>query len=164
MITVNSRKYDGAIRRSWQCRLTEQTVSRLVLVGNFDSDVDHPDLGLVRKGTISYEYYWLNRWYNVFRFHEPSGGLRNYYFNICMPPAFDGEHLDYVDLDIDLLVQPDLSFVVLDREDFEHNAKALGYPAEVIEKTHETLNELVAMVERRELPPELFCNIEPRPA
>jgi protein associated with RNAse G/E len=162
MITVNSRKFDGAIRRSWQCQLLEQRDSLLVFVGTFEQEVDHKDLGHIKRGTVSYEYYWLDRWYNIFRFHEPSGELRNFYCNIGMPPTFDGSILDYVDLDIDVLAGPDLVPVVLDREDFERNSGIFDYPNELRSKVEATLAELLECFEGREVPgiPELFATSE----
>jgi protein associated with RNAse G/E len=159
MITVNSRKYDGSIRRTWTCELLERDGSLLRMVGEFDTDVMHTDLGHIKKGTLSYEYYWLDRWYNIFRFHEPSGKLRNFYCNINMPPAFENGVLDYVDLDIDVLIQSDLSFTVLDREDFEESAEAFDYPQQLRTKVERTLDELVGFIENRHVPglPELFA-------
>lgn len=152
MITVNSRKYDGAIRRTWTCELIKQEGSLLTLVGEFVTTVDHPDLGRIEKGTVSYEYYWLDRWYSIFRFHEPSGTLRNFYCNINMPPSFSGDALDYVDLDIDILVWPDLRYYVLDRDDYETNATRFGYPTHIKEKVEEALNELLELIETGNLP------------
>ena len=152
MITVNSRKFDGSIRRTWRCELIEQRGSLLALVGEFDRTVDHPDLGRIEKGTISHEYYWLDRWYSIFRFHEPSGSLRNFYCNINMPPSFSGDVLDFVDLDIDVLVWPDLRYDVLDRDDYETNSTRFGYPKHIIEKVEEALNELLKLIETRDLP------------
>lgn len=151
MITVNSRKFGGAIRRSWRCDLLERRNSLLLFVGEFESEVTHPDLGHIRKGTISYEYYWLDRWYNIFRFHEPSGELRNYYCNVCMPPKFDNDVLDYVDLDIDVLVQPDLSYSILDREEYEHAAEAFSYSDQLKAKVEDTVKELVELIQSRAL-------------
>ena len=88
---------------------------------------------------MSYEFYWLDRWYNVFRFHEPDGQLRNYYCNISLPPRFESSLLEYVDLDIDLLVWPDGNVEVLDREEFQANVARFNYPAEVLTKVDETL-------------------------
>ncbi|MEO6333570.1 MAG: DUF402 domain-containing protein [Pyrinomonadaceae bacterium] len=163
MITVNARKFDGAIGRTWHCELQERRDSLLVFVGEFDTEVEHADLGLIRKGTVSYEYYWLDRWYNIFRFHEPSGDLRNFYCNISMPAKFDGEILDYVDLDIDVLAGPDLITSVLDREDFERNAKTFDYPAELRSQVENTLVELLDLFEKRDVPgaPELFATSRP---
>ncbi|MBA3354140.1 MAG: DUF402 domain-containing protein [Blastocatellia bacterium] len=152
MITVNSRKYDGSIRRSWKCELIGRDDSLLTLVGEFDSDVEHSDLGHIGKGTISYEYFWFDRWYNVFRFHEPSGNLRNYYCNICIPPIFADDVVDYVDLDIDILVWPDFSYFILDREEYRVNATAFGYPAELSANVEVALNELLEVIDARELP------------
>ena len=106
-ITINSRKYDQSIRRTWTCELIERNDPLIVVVGEFDRDVEHPGLGSISRGTVSYEYYWLDRWYNIFRFHEPDGALRNYYCNVAMPPTLDNGVLDYVDLDIDIVVWPD---------------------------------------------------------
>jgi protein associated with RNAse G/E len=159
MITVNSRSYDGQVRRSWKCELVERVDPLLVFVGEFETDVRHTDLGHIKRGTISYEYYWLDRWYNIFRFHEPTGELRNYYCNINLPPTFDGSYLDYVDLDIDVLVRPDLTYTVLDREDFERNAELYGYPDDVTAKVEATLNELLELIDTRQLP-EVFATVE----
>lgn len=152
MITVNSRKMDGTIRRSWTCELVEQSDSLLVFVGTFDGDVRHPELGHIAAGTLSYEYYWLDRWYSIFRFHEPSGTLRNFYCNLNMPPVLRDGVLDYVDLDIDIVVWPDLSHKVLDREDYEQNARLLGYSEEVKEKVESTLKELLELIGAKDLP------------
>src|SRR5262245_57686061 len=67
LITVNARKYDLNVRKSWTCRLVEQNNPLVALVGEFDSDISHAGLGSISRGTISEEFYWLDRWYNVFR-------------------------------------------------------------------------------------------------
>lgn len=158
MIIVNSRKYDGTIRRSWTCELIDQRDSLLVLTGEFAFAVDHADLGRIEKGTKSYEYYWLDRWYNVFRFHEPTGELKSYYFNLNMPPRLEDGVLDYVDLDIDILVQPDMSYVILDEIDYATHSAEYGYPPELDKRVRETLQHLVESIDAGEIEglPELF--------
>ena len=152
LITVNSRKYDLKIRRTWQCELVERNEALIVLVGAFDRYVEHPGLGSIRRGTISQEYFWLDRWYNIFRFHEPDGTLRNYYCNVAMPPTFENGILDYVDLDIDILVWPDGRYEVVDRDDFESNALKYGYPREILQRSEKSENDILGMIERREFP------------
>lgn len=151
-VTVNSRKYDHAIRRSWQCTLIEQNDPLIVLVGKFDRDVEHPGLGSIKRGTTSHEYFWLDRWYNIFRFHEPEGTLRNYYCNVAMPPTFENGVLDYVDLDIDILVWPDFSFEVVDRDDFERNSLKYNYPDDIKQESEKSVAEMIEMIERRKFP------------
>jgi uncharacterized protein len=151
-ITVNTRKYDLLIRRSWTCELIERSDELIVLVGKFDRDVEHPGLGSIRRGTVSYEYFWPDRWYNIFRFHEPDGALRNYYCNVAMPPTFKNGILDYVDLDIDVLIWPDSRYEVVDRDDFERNSLKYGYPPEIRQRSEESVSQILRMIETDQLP------------
>lgn len=151
-ITVNSRKFDQSIRRSWQCDLVKQDGSALEFVGIFDEAISHPDLGEIRAGTISYEYYWLDRWYNIFHFHEPDGAFRNYYCNITMPPTFQSGVLDYVDLDIDVLVRLGADYEVIDQAEFDENALKYAYPESVKSNAAAALTELINLIENGELP------------
>lgn len=151
-ITVNSRKYDQIIRRTWMCELVDRNDPLIVLVGEFDRDVKHPGLGSILRGTLSYEYFWLDRWYNIFRFHEPDGSLRNYYCNVAMPPTFENGVLDYVDLDIDVLIWPNGKFEVVDRDDFERNTVKYGYPDEILQRSEKSVGEILGLIERGELP------------
>ena len=131
LIEVHAFKYDGLLHRRWSAELVRQEGPLLILDARFSDEIIHDALGTIAPGTHSLEYYWLDRWYNIFRFAEPNGDLRNYYCNINRPPTFDGETLSYVDLDLDILVAPDLSYRILDVEDFERNAKEYPYPVEL---------------------------------
>jgi uncharacterized protein len=151
-VIVRACKYDGTEHRRWHARLTGREDSLLVLYARFEEEIRHALLGTLRRGTLSVEYYWLDRWYNVFRFHEPTGELRNYYCNVNAPPVFDGRVLSYVDLDIDILVAPDLSFRIVDEDEFEANAAHFNYPAEVHERAQAALDELVSLISSRRFP------------
>lgn len=146
------RKYDGTEYRRWPAVVAEQTGSLLVLDAVFDQEIEHDLLGTIASGTISTEYYWLDRWYNVFRFGACDGKFQKFYCNVCAPPSFDGRVLSYVDLDFDVLVKSDFSYQVLDREDFEDNARRYGYPVEVRENAHAALDELIKLIESHSFP------------
>lgn len=124
----------------------------IALDARFSDEISHDVLGTIAIGTHSLEYYWLDRWYNVFRFAQPDGELRNYYCNVNVPPTFDGETLSYVDLDLDVLVQPDFSYQILDVLDYEANVKHYGYSVEVQANARRAVDELVRMIETREFP------------
>jgi uncharacterized protein len=151
-ILVRTYKYDGSEHRSWTAQVVKQEGSLIVLDARFSDEVVHDLLGTIAVGTHSLEYYWLDRWYNVFRFAQPNGVLRNYYCNVNVPPVFDGEVLSYADLDLDILVEPDFSYRLLDLEDFEMNVQRYGYSAEVQYNARRAVDELVRMIEGREFP------------
>ena len=141
-VVVRVLKYDGRERRRWAARIARQVGPLIVLDAVFDEEIQHDLLGTIASGTISKEYYWLNRWYNVFRFSD------RFYCNVTMPPSFDGALLTYVDLDIDVLVESDFSYKILDLEDFEN----YSYPTDLKTKAHEALDELISLVEARSFP------------
>ncbi|HSE33977.1 MAG TPA: DUF402 domain-containing protein [Pyrinomonadaceae bacterium] len=118
----------------------------------FAEHIEHDQLGSIPIGTLSTEYYWLDRWYNVFRFRDADLNLKKIYCNISMPPRFDGEILTYVDLDIDVLVEPDFSYRVLDLEDFEDNARHYNYPPAIQTEAQRALEELIRSIETRAYP------------
>ncbi len=149
---INSRKFDGQIHRSWVADFVEKQDSLLLFVGKFETEIRHPKLGVIKCGTVSYEYYWLDRWYNVFRFHEPNGEFRNYYCNLNMPPKFENNILDYIDMDIDVLISKDFRLEILDCEEFEKNSKIYGYSDNLIAKTFQTLDELLNLINIKAFP------------
>lgn len=148
-ITINSLSYDLSIRKSWECDVLRSNDQFLEAVGEFDRDVEHPDLGSIPRGARSIETFYFDRWYNHFVFLLPDETVRNHYFNICMPPRIDGKILSYVDLDIDVLVWPDGIVQTLDLVEFEENKVTMGYPPDVSETVLKTLKVLLDDVVKR---------------
>jgi len=149
---VQVLKYDGKEYRRWAARLSRREGPLFVFDAEFDVDVEHELLGQIQCGTRTIEYYWLDRWYNIFRFLTADGTTRLFYCNVNMPPKFEGNTLSYVDLDIDILAQPDFSYQVLDLDEFETNADRYGYPTEVRAQAHQAVTELTSMIDSRQFP------------
>ncbi|HJP93759.1 MAG TPA: DUF402 domain-containing protein [Pyrinomonadaceae bacterium] len=145
-------KYDGREHRRWPAHVAQADGPLLVLDAVFDQEIEHGLLGRIAAGTLSTEYYWFDRWYNVFRFSHPDRKLKNFYCNVNTPPQFDGRVLSYIDLDIDVLVAPDLTYKILDVADFEENVKLYHYSAEVQAKARRALTELTGLIESRSFP------------
>ena len=132
--------------------MLSQNDSLLTFVGVFEKEIRHQHLGVIRRGTISYEFYWLDKGYNVFRFHEPDGVLRNFYCNLNLLPDFANGVLDYVDLDIDVLVWKDFSIQILDEKEFEANARLFGYSKKLRERVEQSLNTILTLIEKKSFP------------
>lgn len=151
-IIVRVLKYDGSEHRRWPARISKIDGPLLILDAVFDENIEHDLLGAIPSGTISTEYYWLDRWYNVFRFSDPDQRLERFYCNVNVPPDFDGRVLSYIDLDIDVLVEPDRTYKILDEDDFEQNAKRYPYPEAVQANARAALAELIGLIESRSFP------------
>ena len=151
-ITVRVLKYDGTEYRHWSAQLARRDGSLIVLEAEFDIEVHHSQLGHIPLGTRTVEYYWLDKWYNVFRFLRDTGETRFWYCNINLPPIVEDSLMTYVDLDIDVLVQTDFSYQILDLDEFERHARIFSYPPEVQESTQNALAELILRIESRQFP------------
>jgi uncharacterized protein len=152
IVAVRTYKYDGREHRRWEAQILEYHDQLLVLDAKFSEEINHPLLGVIEHGTVSIEYYWLDRWYNIFRFLKPNGELRNFYCNVNVPPIFSKGTLSYIDLDIDILVEADLTYTVLDEDEFAANALRFNYPSEIQRQTYQALEELIQLIKLRSYP------------
>jgi protein associated with RNAse G/E len=151
-IIVRSLKYDGTVARSWPASIESVDDKMIVLRGVFEQAVQHEELGDIPAGTVSHEYFWSDRWYNVFRFVRPDGRLHCHYCNIALPAKWVEGELSFVDLDVDIVVCADNSVKVLDEHEFEDNRILLGYPAEILEGVRKAVDEVKALVGGMEFP------------
>ena len=151
-ISVRVLKYDGSDYRRWSGVVTRREGSLVELDAAFSMDAYHPLLGPISRHTRLVEYYWLDRWYNVLRFLNDDGSTTHFYCNITTPPKFEKGVLTYVDLDIDVLALPDLSYHVLDLDEFETNIERYGYSNEVQLSAQAAVDELIRMIDARQFP------------
>ncbi len=79
------------------------------------------DLGYTRfePGDCFTEYYYSDRWYNIFDIADAGGQRKGWYCNIAQPASlFDGR-IEQVDLLLNVWVDPRGVPLVLDEDEFE---------------------------------------------
>lgn len=138
-IRVRSFRYDKSINKEWTANVEEINGSLIVLSGRFATRVEHPVLGIIEAGTMTVEYFWTDRWYNLFRFLDDDGSVKLDYFNIATPAVLSDRILDFVDLDLDLVVRGSGRIEILDEEEFRLNSIRFGYDAETVHRAHDSL-------------------------
>jgi protein associated with RNAse G/E len=151
-VVVRSCKHDGRVHRSWPARVARLEGSLIILDAFFAEEIKHSLIGTIEAGTLSTEFFWTDRWYSVFRFQAPDGRLLKFYCNINTPPIFESGVLTFVDLDVDVLVQPDYSFEVLDEDEFKRHAELYQYPAAYRSNVQEAFDQLRHLIEYRQFP------------
>src|SRR6266487_3677643 len=132
-VTVRKFFYDGTPSYVWEGRLVERNGGLIVLEAYFARD--RRDLGYVvfERGDLFVEFYYLDRWYNVFQIYSKDGALKCWYCNITKPATLCDGELRFVDLAIDLFAYPDGSSLPLDVEEFEELAVKLYSPMDTIQ-------------------------------
>jgi hypothetical protein len=75
---------------------------------------------IFKKGDRFVEYYYSNRWYNIFAIYDRDDGkLKGWYCNIGKPAVIEDHVVSYADLALDLWVSVDGKQTVLDQDEFE---------------------------------------------
>lgn len=137
---VESRSYDQLIRGRWRgYRLAPET-----RLGTEDEGVlanDCVRLWLPAGTPMNWstatrplrshcvQFFWPQRWYTLSAFYT-GRELVHTYASIIQPAQITLEGLTYGDLDLSLLVKPDLRYEVLTQAEFEQAAELLQYNEE----------------------------------
>lgn len=109
------------------------------------------DLGYVqlRRGDFFREWFYRDRWYNIFRVCDGmSGALKGWYCNITRPPVIEENRVINEDLCLDVFVYPDGRTLLLDEEEFA----SLELEGREVERAWRAVDEILCRVEKR-LPP-----------
>jgi protein associated with RNAse G/E len=148
-ITVYKLKPTGGIDWSYPAQLLQRAPNLMIIEARFNRD-DH-DSGYViwRRNDRFIEYFYANRWYNIFEVHDVSDDhLKGWYCNITRPAELTEYEIHNVDLALDVWVFPDGRTLTLDEDEF----MALNINMETREAAREGLNALLAMIAGREAP------------
>ncbi|MBP1930252.1 protein associated with RNAse G/E [Ammoniphilus resinae] len=87
------------------------------------------------------------QWFNTIAMIREDGIY--YYCNIGSPFTMKHEVLSYIDYDLDVKVYPDMSFVLLDKEEFNLHGQLMNYPPDVVQQVNRAAEEVVAWVHEK---------------
>ena len=119
-IKVQKRNLGGEVVYEYEGELLHQAENSVTLEALFTRD-DLPFMGVVLKKDDRFvEYYYSDRWYNIFEIHDrDDDSLKGWYCNIGMPAVIEDGIVSYVDLALDLWVSTSGDQTVLDEDEFE---------------------------------------------
>ena len=119
-IKVEKKNPAGEVTYEYEGMLLSRDEHSIVLEALFDR-ADMPFMDVVfKKGDRFVEYYYTDRWYNIFAVHDrDNGDVKGWYCNIGKPAIFEDGVVSYVDLALDLWVSTSGKQTVLDEDEFE---------------------------------------------
>lgn len=138
-IKVQKKNLAGDVVYEYEGDEISRDEQSIVLEAVFTRD-DLPFMDVVfKKGDRFVEYYYSDRWYNIFEIHDrDDGNLKGWYCNIGKPAVIEDGLVSYVDLALDLWVSRNGEQTVLDEDEFE----ALGLDDELRSSAIQGLSEL----------------------
>lgn len=119
MITVIKLNPVGEVKIRYQGEVVERLSHGVVIQAYWK----HPtkDLGYTRfePGDSFIEYYYTNRWFNIFDIATAEGTRKGWYCNIAEPALIHDDHIEQVDLLLDVWIDPNGTTLLLDEDEFE---------------------------------------------
>lgn len=127
-IKVQKKNPAGEVLYEYEGDELRRDGTSVVLEALFTRD-DMPFQDVVfKKGDRFVEYYYTDRWYNIFAIYDRDDGqIKGWYCNVGKPAEFEDGIVSYVDLALDLWVSANGTQTVLDEDEFD----ALELPDEL---------------------------------
>ncbi|MFS0752475.1 DUF402 domain-containing protein [Oceanobacillus sp. 1P07AA] len=143
-VSIQSYKHNGQLHRTWENSVILKGTESVVIGANDRTKVVESDgrSWITREPAIC--YFHSKYWFNII------GMLRNdgiyYYCNISSPFVYDGEALKYIDYDLDVKVFPDMTFQLLDEDEYEEHRNLMNYPQVIDRILHQQLEILIRWI------------------
>lgn len=103
----------------------------------------------LKKGDIFTEWFYTNRWYNIFRVEDvDTGELKGFYCNITRPAIISDNSVRAEDLALDVFVKPNGAILLLDEDDYA----ALNLDQKEQQAVQDAVAEIKALVVTRTTP------------
>ena len=150
LIKIHSYKHDKSIHRVWNNVTVLQDNGHEVVLGNYKTRVVESNGRYWNTKEPAICFFYDDRWYNVIAMLKNDGIY--YYCNISSPCVYDGEAIKYIDYDLDLRIDADYNYKILDMEEYNYHANLMNYSEKLKFVIEENLKELIKRVEKREGP------------
>jgi protein associated with RNAse G/E len=120
-IKVQKKNLADEVLVEYEGNILERNESSVILEALFSRE-DMPFMDVVfKKDDRFVEYFYADRWYNIFEIHDRDDGeIKGWYCNIGMPAVIADGVVSYVDLALDLWVSVGGKQIVLDEDEFEN--------------------------------------------
>lgn len=119
-VRIQKLNPDGEVKYEYGGTLLDMDDHQIVVEAFFDrEDMPFQDI-LFKKGDRFLEFYYFDRWYNIFEIYDKDDEqIKGWYCNVGKPVVMQGAIVSYVDLALDLWISLDGNQTVLDEDEFE---------------------------------------------
>lgn len=118
--TVHKNDHTGKCVLSYPAEVVTRDATSICVRAIFQQKTR--DLGYVtlKTGDIFTEWFYTDRWYNVFKIEDvDNGAFKGYYCNLTRPATLTADSVAADDLELDIFIQPDSTLFTLDQDEFE---------------------------------------------
>ncbi|RDW20873.1 hypothetical protein CWR48_04515 [Oceanobacillus arenosus] len=147
---IQSYKHNGQLHRIWENTIVLKGTETVIIGANDKTPVIESDgrTWITREPAIC--YFHSKYWFNIIAMIREDG--IHYYCNISSPFVYDEEALKYIDYDLDLKVFPDMTFKILDEDEYDEHKRQMNYPLVLDRILHHNMEQLIKVVRMRRGP------------
>jgi len=119
IITVNKLDALGETKIQYEGEILEYSVDRIVIQAFWKHS--SKDLGYIcfEPGDSFIEYYYTNKWFNIFDIADANNERKGWYCNITEPADIHDDQIKQKDLLLDVWVDPWGTPLLLDEDEFQ---------------------------------------------
>lgn len=150
VVKIASYKHDGSLNRRWE-KNTILAVDDTHIIGMNDrtrvTDKTGQEIQTVFPALF---YFDLREWFNVIYNMLPHQSF--FYCNISTPAEIADKTIQYIDYDIDFVVQSDFTYQIKDLDEYREHQQLYQYPSDVKNHVELAMNRLQESIERQKIP------------
>lgn len=149
MITVVKLNPQGEEKLRYPAEVSTRLENGVILDAHWNQT--RRDLGytVFEPGDHFIEYFYSDRWFNIFAISTATGVRKGWYCNVAAPAHIGPERVEQIDLLLDVWVSADGQPLILDEEEF---AADLTLTAEQRRNAQQGLHDLLALLAARREP------------
>ena len=150
IVQIHSYKHNGQIHRVWQETMVLNSTPKILIGANERTLVTESDgrTWLTREPSIT--YFHTELWFNIICMLREDGVY--YYCNMSSPFVFDHNAIKYIDYDLDVKIFPDMSYTLLDEDEYEQHKQEMNYPPVIDSILKANVNKLINWIQQRRGP------------
>ena len=118
MITVVKLNPRGETKIQYQGKVIERLSHGVKIKAYWSHPIKNLGYASFEPGDLFIEYYYTNRWYNIFDIANAKGVRKGWYCNIAEPALLFDDRIEQVDLLLDVWVSPIGETRILDEDEF----------------------------------------------
>lgn len=147
-VETRKLKFDGSTKPSWHGDLVDAVEDRWLVVF-----FEAPAYG-IRGEAVAYalQFYGMRQPLSILVCFDGAGNVMEWQCDAGLPARISGRVIEFTDLDLDVMVNPDGTYYVRDVEDFEARSAAIGYTEEARQAAWKGVALALLLVKRKRYP------------
>ncbi len=118
MTTVVKQNPVGDVKIRYSGEITKHLVNGVVIQASWTLPARDLEYTVFEPGDKFTEYYYTDRWYNIFEIAHSDGTRKGWYCNVAEPAQIHDDEIEQIDLLLDVWVDPQGKALILDEDEF----------------------------------------------